>query len=304
MRYQLGEKPFLWLFVFLFLTATNSGAQDSKQKPDDVWQKEAVIQNVIRPSVYIDSGKKTVGSGVLIASIPNKKQNFTNFVLTAHHVMRNSLAEKRDNQGRVYDSTVFVEMRDEDGLNLSKYKAKHIMPKTFNEIVQRSTGRTVSVGHSKKEMTVHKFGKQIDIALITFESKKQIKSVAKIPRAMFLERIGATTDVRLVGYPIGIGPQSTFGELSSLMRLREAVYRLISAEGTVGNSGGGVFTVKGNYLVGIFSKLFITSRYKVPGGLMVRMKNIHKYLILAGYGTLIPGWEAPKKTFDLAFKLP
>lgn len=291
-------------FIFILFSLVSSWTMSFAQEDpfvDEVWQNREVIEKTILPTVLIDNQRNTFGSGVIIASEPLEEEvGFRNLVLTAYHVVRNSLKEYMNRSHDLNSSAkIMIETRNHQGYRDNQFEASPLHSKSFLEVVRRERGALArsAANFSTIKLAWHQLGQRNDLAILEFKSDRPMKYIAKIPRPLFLERIGLTTPIRLVGYPLGRGPHSTFGEMGVVTVEGGYPYRLVSTHGIPGNSGGSVFTQKGHYLVGIFSKLIQTgsfSKTQVPGGLIIEMRQIHDYLAAGGLERLIPGYQSPR----------
>ncbi len=298
----------LWGALFLFVPGFAS-AQRQYPGGEEVFKQNEIVEQVIRPTVLIDFGTNPLGSGTLIGQKKNpwdSKYRFTYFVLTAFHVVRDGIHSNWSKDSK--DDTAQIHFKDEDGNNLEKEEGHSVFPKTFIETVARFFGAVNYGGYfDAKQMKFHELGKKYDVALYQFESNTEYKYIAKLPpNPQMLKSVGATTEVRICGYPLGNGPHTTRGELTSLAKVKDVDYRMLSAPGDFGFSGGGVYTRSGNFLIGVFSKLFVSSggfgstRMSDSTVLMSEMKNVYEYLVQGGFEFLIPGYEAivPSRKVD------
>jgi S1-C subfamily serine protease len=119
--------------------------------------------------------------------------------------------------------------------------------------------------------TVLKTDNTIDLALVSIYSSEDFCD----PVNMVKEDLELFSKVRVVGYPAGIGPVSSIGEVSGLINGEHA----INAPIYFGNSGGPVFS-EDNKLAGIITKVMTTENDVICHmGIYVPISVIRNFLI-------------------------
>ena len=125
--------------------------------------------------------------------------------------------------------------------------------------------------------TVIKKSKQDDLALIIIYSLIDICDPVTIAE----EDLPIFNKVRVIGYPTGTGPLSSFGETSGFSKGK----RCLNAPIYFGNSGGPVFS-EDNRLIGIISAVLADGRTVIPHiGIYVPVSKINTFLEEFSKGT-------------------
>lgn len=184
---------------------------------------EVLNTELLAPTVQLN-GDDTVGSGTLIKSERNPTTGrVENFVITSYHVVRNILADSP--------------RAKTEGIDITIYKAG-----AENSVVK---GRMIS------------YDVEIDVALLELETDEVFGRVARVLPPSLLSEVEVWDSVYALGCPLGNDPIPTTGELSSKSNILNGTnYWMINAPTYYGNSGGGVYLADGNYLIGVFSKIY------------------------------------------------
>lgn len=212
---------------------------------------------LLGPTVQL-SGTATVGSGVLLPSVPSEDGGYRTYLLTAWHVVRDIQSDPENPHEPV---PVFVYLRD----------------------------------GGKRDETAHLLAHDValDAALLLMDSDEPFAYGARLATREALAQVAIFGSVYAVGCPLGNDPIPTFGEVADLRHQVEGEpYWMISAPTYIGNSGGGIFDAATHDLIGIFSKIYTHGALRptvVPHmGLVTPLVRIYDWLEGVGYGELVP----------------
>lgn len=207
-----------------------------------------LTRSMLLPTVQLN-GDDTVGSGTVVFSGENPKSKAVEtYVLTAHHVVRNILADTPKAAHEGFDVTIYLQNE---------------------KLVVK--GRMVASQP------------KIDAALVRLSTDRQLPFVANVlPRGQCAQ-IKVWDPVCAVGCPLGNDPVPSNGEVSSLHNeLNGANYWMINAPTYFGNSGGGIYLGDTHQLIGVFSKIYTHGKgapVVVPHmGLCTPMESIYEWL--------------------------
>lgn len=223
-----------------------------KIEPD----RRALTRTMIAPTVQLN-GDDTVGSGTLVFSGPNPKTGETeSYVLTAHHVVRNILADTPSARTNGVIVTVYL-----NGNERRDVRADMIL----NE-------------------------PKIDAALLKLRSTDRFDNLARVLQKRDARRVEVWNPIYAVGCPLGNDPVPSAGAISSLKNeLNGSNYWMINAPTYFGNSGGGIYLADTCELVGVFSKIYTHGKgapVVIPHmGLCTPITTVHDWL-----GTAKLGW--------------
>lgn len=222
---------------------------------------DAMTATMLRPTVQL-SGDETVGSGIIIASIPRRNgKGFDSYVLTAYHVVRNILADDPTIERRGITVTIYDEASKSDRLC---------------DIIAKNA--------------------KMDVALCKLRGKERVEPVARLIAPNRISEIEVWHPIFAVGCPLGNDPIPTGGFVSSLAsEVRGTSYWMVNAPTYYGNSGGGIYCGEDRELVAVFSKIYTHGSSRpvvIPHmGLCVPMTLIYPWLKTEGYDFLIPKTE-------------
>ena len=185
--------------------------------------RDELTRRMLRPTVQLN-GDDTVGSGTIVFSGPNPKQDgaVETYVLTSFHVVRNILS---DTPSALHDG--------------------------FEVTIYLPSGELLVRG----DMVAH--NPDIDAALVKLDTGRVLPFVANVlPRAE-TGQVQVWDPVCAVGCPLGNDPVPSKGEVSSLRNeLNGANYWMVNAPTYFGNSGGGIYRADTHQLIGVFSKIY------------------------------------------------
>lgn len=209
-------------------------------------KNEEAYNSIIIPTVQIECDKET-GSGTIIHSKKDSGDKFETYVLTAFHVVEDSLMKKSDSK-------------------------KEIIVKTFLN----------SQENNKVIADMVEYDPLLDLALLKLCSEGEFKC-AKIVLPEEFGSIKVFTKVYAVGCPLGYPPMPTKGEISSISRiLYDQKFWMVNAPTVFGNSGGGIYDVKTNELIGVLSRVSAYNNFiniAVPHmGILVTPESIYSFL--------------------------
>ncbi len=130
---------------------------------------------------------------------------------------------------------------------------------------------------------------EFDLGLFDVISDEPFGEVAKLPLPQKGALLHAQVRAHLVGYPLGIGPYHTEGEVGPLVQNGTRMLRMLTAQGIPGNSGGGIFRSDTQELIGIFSKVMTMNGATVPHmGLFVPIADVYYWFYFVGLSAWIP----------------
>ncbi len=220
---------------------------------------ESMWRELMGPTVQL-SGETTVGSGVLLESVPDG-DGYKTYVLTAWHVVRDILAD-----ADMLDGPIPITMYSPEGAK-TRFDAELL-----------------------------RFDPGIDSALLALDSTEAVPFGAKLASRDELAAISIFSNIYAAGCPLGNDPIPTFGELADTRHVvDDDLYWMVSAPTYVGNSGGGIFDAESRKLIGIFSKIYTHGTLRptvVPHmGLSTPLSVVYDWLDGEGYGQIIPGNE-------------
>lgn len=203
---------------------------------------ETLKKNVLLPSVQV-RGNGGVGGGTIVYS-----KGGLNYVLTAYHVVSKTV-KKKDG----------IETREPVDVDL------------YN------TGSPVTV---KADLVAYNEPK--DIALLCLRTKESLPC-AKLPDRKTLEKIDVFTPVIASGCPLGHSPTPSEGFISSKKKdVKGENFWMQSAPTIFGNSGGGVFSLESQVMVGVNSMICVYDNFMatpVPHlGVMIDMNKAYDWL--------------------------
>lgn len=217
-----------------------------------------LTESMILPTVQLN-GDDTVGSGTLVFSDRRDSRSpIENYVLTAHHVVRNILADTPRARRDGFDVTIY----------LSPTEQRVVKGKL---VVSRP---------------------DIDTALIKLDTEERFPHVAELLSEDDAKDVEVWDPVYAVGCPLGNDPVPSNGSLSSLQnKLNGTNYWMINAPTYFGNSGGGVYLAYSKRLMGVFSKIYTHGKGQpvvIPHmGLCTPMPAIYDWLREEDYGWLV-----------------
>lgn len=207
-----------------------------------------LTRTMLLPTVQLN-GEDTVGSGTIVFSGVNPgNKSLETYVLTAHHVVRNILADTPKAAHEGFDVTVYLPG-------------------------ERLTVKGRMVASEPK----------IDAALVRLETDRQVPFVANVLPRTECRQIEVWDPVCAVGCPLGNDPVPSNGEVSSLHNeLNGANYWMINAPTYFGNSGGGIYRADTKQLIGVFSKIYTHGKgapVVVPHmGLCTPIESVYEWL--------------------------
>lgn len=223
-----------------------------KIEPD----RRALTRTMIAPTVQLN-GDDTVGSGTLVFSGPNPKSGqIESYVLTAHHVVRNILADTPSARANGVIVTIYL-----------------------NGNERRDVRADMLLNEPK-----------IDAALLKLRSTDRFENLARVLQKRDARRVEVWNPIYAVGCPLGNDPVPSAGAISSLKNeLNGSNYWMINAPTYFGNSGGGIYLADTCELVGVFSKIYTHGKgapVVIPHmGLCTPITTVHEWL-----GTAKLGW--------------
>ena len=137
----------------------------------------------------------------------------------------------------------------------------------------------------------------IDAALLKLETDQVFSRVARVLPRDEVESVGVWDPVYALGCPLGNDPIPTAGELSSKNNVLGGTnYWMINAPTYYGNSGGGVYMAEGNFLIGVFSKIYTHGKGNpivVPHmGLCTPITAIYEWLDREDLAHVVPDGDA------------
>jgi S1-C subfamily serine protease len=207
-----------------------------------------LTRTMLSPTVQLN-GDDTVGSGTVVFSGENPKSHAVEtYVLTAHHVVRNILADTPKAAQDGFDVTIYL---------------------PGEKLVVK--GRMVASQP------------KIDAALVRLVTERKLPFVANVLPRSECAQVKVWDAVCAVGCPLGNDPVPSNGEVSSLHNeLNGANYWMINAPTYFGNSGGGIYLGDTRQLIGVFSKIYTHGKgapVVVPHmGLCTPMESIYEWL--------------------------
>jgi len=183
---------------------------------------ETLTRDLLLPTVQLN-GDDAVGSGTIVFSGANPETGkLETYVLTAHHVVRNILADTPRAKEVGIDVTIYL------------------------------PGEKVVV---KGQMVAS--SPKIDAALVRLATERRLPFVANVMGPARGGDIRVWDSVYAVGCPLGNDPVPSQGAISSLHNeLNGANYWMINAPTYFGNSGGGIYSATTRELIGVFSKIY------------------------------------------------
>lgn len=220
--------------------------------------KDRLWKDLLGPTVQL-MGEETVGSGVLLRSEQVEgSSEFTTYVLTAWHVIRD-IQSAPDSILTPVPVTIY------------------------------SRG-----GETRSETAqLVKFDATLDVALLKLNSARFFECGAKLAPRERLDEVQIFEHIYAVGCPLGNDPIPTFGEIADTHHSVDGQrYWMISAPTYIGNSGGGVFDADTHELIGIFTKIYTHGTLRptvVPHmGLATPLPAVYDWLEEVGYAKLEP----------------
>ncbi len=208
-----------------------------------------LTRTMLLPTVQLN-GDDTVGSGTVVFSGENPKSHAVEtYVLTAHHVVRNILADTPKAAQDGFDVTIYL---------------------PNEKLVVK--GRMVASQP------------KIDAALVRLATDRVLPFVANVLPRSECAQVKVWDPVCAVGCPLGNDPVPSNGEVSSLHNeLNGANYWMINAPTYFGNSGGGIYLGETHQLMGVFSKIYTHGKgapVVVPHmGLCTPIEAIYDWLV-------------------------
>ncbi len=238
------------------LEATRSELAQVKGKlePDH----RALTRTMIAPTVQLN-GDDTVGSGTLVFSGQNPKDGTVEtYVLTAHHVVRNILADTPSARTNGVVVTIYLP----DGAR-KDVRGDMILSEP-----------------------------RIDSALLKLRTTDRFENVARVLPKSAASRVEVWEPIYAVGCPLGNDPVPSAGAISSLKnQLNNSNYWMINAPTYFGNSGGGIYLADTCELVGVFSKIYTHGKgapVVIPHmGLCTPITTVHEWLATAKLGWIL-----------------
>lgn len=185
--------------------------------------RDELTRRMLRPTVQLN-GDDTVGSGTIVFSGPNPKQDgaVETYVLTSFHVVRNILSDTPSAHHDGFEVTIYL---------------------PSGELLVRG------------DMVAH--NPDIDAALVKLDTGRVLPFVANVLPREETGQVQVWDPVCAVGCPLGNDPVPSKGEVSSLRNeLNGANYWMVNAPTYFGNSGGGIYRADTHQLIGVFSKIY------------------------------------------------
>ncbi|MBL9077365.1 MAG: trypsin-like peptidase domain-containing protein [Planctomycetes bacterium] len=207
-----------------------------------------LTRTMLLPTVQLN-GEDTVGSGTVVFSGENPKTKAVEtYVLTAHHVVRNILADSPKAAHEGFDVTLYL-----------------------------PTEKLVVKGRMVASQP------KIDAALVRLETDRRVPFVANVLPRGESQNVKVWDPVCAVGCPLGNDPVPSHGEVSSLHNeLSGANYWMVNAPTYFGNSGGGIYRADTRQLIGVFSKIYTHGKgapVVVPHmGLCTPIESVYEWL--------------------------
>ena len=223
-----------------------------QEDPGGLWR------DLVGPVVQL-AGDSSVGSGVLLESIPTEDGRHRTYLLTAWHVVRD-IQGSLDNR----DAPVPVAIYSPRG----------------------------DIEHTQANLI--DFEADIDVALLALHSDDAVDFGTRLAPRERIEGARIFEPIIAVGCPLGNDPIPTRGEIASNAHQVEGTsYWMINAPTYIGNSGGAIYDARTHELLGIFSKIYTHGSLRptvVPHmGLVTPLNVIYDWMARVGYGDLVPG---------------
>ena len=225
-------------------------------------------QEIIYTAVRIRAGK-VGGSGTVIFSGENKKQEFETYILTANHVI-DGLCEVKGQWDPMLGKDIKKELRKKCDIDIFRW-----------EKISDATGAT------SIEADIVARDKLMDVALLKLRTAKEIKPVAKI-FTNSLDEIKIGEEIIVCGATMGVPPIITKGTVSLTNKeIDNYDYILTTAPSYFGVSGGSTFRrdrKNDNYeLIGMPARISVNMIGFSPDpiifmGYSVRIDNILNFL--------------------------
>lgn len=238
-------------------TQARIASLDSRVAPLVERDVERMWRELVAPVVQL-AGDATVGSGVLLESIPDDDgEGWTTHLLTSWHVVRD-----------IYGAP----QRTQDPVPVTMFER--------NGATRRERALMVA------------YDVQLDIAVLELQSDERLAFGARLAPRSRLENVRVFDAIYAVGCPLGNDPIPTPGEIASTTHVVDGVrYWMLSAPTYIGNSGGGIFDARTHELVGIFSKIYTHGAARstiVPHmGLATPMPVVYDWMERAGCARLV-----------------
>uniref|UniRef100_A0A6M3ITC8 Putative trypsin-like peptidase domain containing protein n=1 Tax=viral metagenome TaxID=1070528 RepID=A0A6M3ITC8_9ZZZZ len=221
-RLPLGFAIMFALMVILFVSRSE-GAMTAKE------MHEKMIYPVIRVSER--------GSGTIIYSKPNDKGAYSTYALTNHHVISDA-----------------IQIIEEWNSDLQKKVEKEKRSILYVEIFQYKNLST-PIGTLKVEAELIIYSKDEDLALLKFGTENQAAYVAEYYPGTNLDDVFLTDETFACGCSLGFPPIITKGMLiRKNFYIDSLPFGMSSAQIIFGNSGGAMYTGKGEF-IGIPSRV-------------------------------------------------
>ena len=213
---------------------------------------DVMWRELVGPIVQL-AGDSTVGSGVLLQSLPDEDgEGYTTYLLTAWHVVRD-----------IYGSPDRTSM---------PVPVKVYLP---------------DGGTAQEYARMVVYDVPLDAALLKLDTDRPMQCGARLAARERLSEIKIFDRVYAVGCPLGNDPIPTSGEVAATSHEVDGTsYWMISAPTYIGNSGGGIYDAESHELIGIFSKIYTHGSMRstiVPHmGLVTPMTRIYEWLERSG----------------------
>ena len=225
-------------------------------------------QEIIYTAVRIRAGRAS-GSGTVIFSGKNKKQEFETYILTANHVI-DELCKVKGQWDPMLGKDVKKELRKKCDVDIFRW-----------EKISDATGAT------SIEADIVARDRLMDVALLKLRTAKEITPVAKIFTDL-LDEIKIGDEIIVCGATMGVPPLITKGTISlTNIEIDNYDYLLTTAPSYFGVSGGSTFRrdrENNNYeLIGMPARISVNMMGLSPDpivfmGYSVRIDNILKFL--------------------------
>ena len=233
------------------------------RKPSDI---ETLHQSVLYPVVRVrsmDSG----GSGTIIYSKQNAKQQYETFVLTNHHVIESA-----------------IQVTSEWDPNLRKEVKKEKRATVTVEIFQYKN-LSENIGRFAMDADIVAYSARHDLGLLKLRSSEKAAYVAKLMTKDKVDMIKVFQKVFAVGCSLGHPPIQTEGSIMSISdEIESEKFWMTNAAIIFGNSGGAVFLAETQEFVGVPSRVAVTGFYAVSHmAYSIPLSRVYQWLEEANY---------------------
>jgi len=189
--------------------------------------------------------KEAGGSGVLVYSKPDPRQpdHFINLALTCEHVVDKCITVKEE-----WDPVAQMQRR------------KEFMAECSMEIFDYERSRVISSNSTQADIIA--YDKRHDIAVVRLHNFRPMPYVASIIPESDINGLAVFEETYVCGCSLLHDPFPGKGELTYLREVMpddQKVYMMSSAPSIFGNSGGGLFRASTGDLIGLTSRVTVTS---------------------------------------------